>query len=70
MKIIDIGICIDNKDPRGFGRIRARNSEELDSTRANAVPWDTRWSKDDPFVYSPFLPSHINIVPKVQQAVK
>ncbi len=70
MKIIDIGICIDNKDPRGFGRIRARNSEELDSTRANAVPYKDQWSKDDPFVYSPFLPNHINVIPQEQQAVK
>ncbi len=70
MKIIDIGICIDNKDPRGFGRIRARNSEELDSTRANAIPYKDQWSKDDPFVYSPFLPNHINVIPQEQQAVK
>ncbi len=70
MKIIDIGICIDNKDPRGFGRIRARNTEELDSTRANAVPYKDQWSKDDPFVYSPFLPNHINVIPQEQQAVK
>ncbi len=70
MKIIDIGIVIDNKDPRGFGRIRARNSEELDSTRANAIPVWEQWTKDDPFVYSPFLPNHINIIPKIEQAVK
>lgn len=70
MKIIDIGIVIDNRDPRGFGRIRARNSEEKDSTRANAIPVWQQWSKDDPFVYSPFLPNHINIIPKVEQAVK
>lgn len=70
MKIIDIGIVLDNKDPRGFGRIRARNSEEQDSTRANAIPLWEQWTKDDPFVYSPFLPNHINIIPQVEQAVK
>jgi hypothetical protein len=69
-QIITLGIVVDVNDPRGFGRIRARDITETDSTRANAVPWETRWSKDDPFVYSPFLPSHINIVPKVQQSVK
>lgn len=70
MKIIDIGICSDNKDPRGFGRIRASQPNELDSTRANAIPvWD-RWGNNDPFVYSPFLPNHINIIPKIGQAVK
>ncbi len=70
MKIIDIGICIDNKDPRGFGRIRARNTEEQDSTRANAIPNWQQWTKDDPFVYSPFLPNHINVIPQVEHAVK
>ena len=59
MKIIEIGVCLDNQDPRGFGRIRAKNIDEQDSARENAVPkWDN-WSKDDPFVYTPFLPNHI-----------
>lgn len=70
MKIIEIGKCIDNRDPRGFGRIRASNLDELDSTRAKAIPFEKQWSKDDPFIYSPFLPNHINIVPKNGQAVK
>ena len=70
MKIIEIGVCVDNKDPRGFGRIRARNIDETDSTRANAIPYSKQWGKDDPFVYTPFLPNHINIVPKKDQAVK
>lgn len=70
MKIIEIGKCIDNKDPRGFGRIRATNIDELDSTRANSVPTWKQWSADDPFVYSPFLPNHINIIPKKDQAIK
>jgi hypothetical protein len=70
MKIIEIGVCLDNQDPRGFGRIRAKNIDEQDSTRENAVPkWDN-WSKDDPFVYTPFLPNHINIIPKIGQSVK
>lgn len=70
MKIIEIGVCLDNQDPRGFGRIRARNIDELDSSRENAVPNWENWSKDDPFVYSPFLPNHINIIPKKDQAIK
>jgi hypothetical protein len=70
MKIIEIGVCLDNQDPRGFGRIRARNIDELDSSRENAVPNWENWSKDDPFVYSPFLPNHINIIPKNGQSVK
>lgn len=70
MKIIEIGRCLDNKDPRGFGRIRATNIDETDSTRAYAIPDWQQWTKDDPFVYTPFLPNHINIIPKKDQAVK
>jgi hypothetical protein len=70
MKIIEIGKCIDNRDPRGFGRIRAENFDEQNSSRANSVPEFKQWSKDDPFVYSPFLPNHINIIPKIHQAIK
>lgn len=79
MKIIDIGKCIDNRDPRGFGRIRVGDIDELDSTRSKAFinsnkskissGW-VEWSNDDPFVYNPFLPNHINIIPKIGQAVK
>lgn len=70
MKIIEIGKCIDNRDPRGFGRIRAENIDEQNSSRANSIPDWQQWSKDDPFIYNPFLPNHINIVPKIGQAVK
>lgn len=70
MKIIEIGVCIDNYDPRGFGRIRARNIDELDSARQNSIQNWEPWSKNDPFIYTPFLPNHINIIPKVGQAVK
>jgi hypothetical protein len=69
-QIITIGVVVNVNDPRGFGRIRARDITETDSTRANAIPDWQQWSKDDPFVYSPFLPTHINIIPRVEQAVK
>lgn len=70
MKIIDIVICLDNKDPKGFGRIRGRGISETESERSNAVPNWSPWSDNDPFVYSPFLPTHINIIPQIEQAVK
>jgi hypothetical protein len=70
MQIITVGVVVDINDPRGFGRIRARDITETDSARADAIPnWD-KWSKNDPFVYSPFLPNHINIIPQIQQSVK
>jgi len=70
MKIINIGICVDNKDPRGIGRIRVRDISETESDRSNSIIKWEQWSKDDPFVYSPFLPTHLNIIPQKEQAVK
>ncbi len=70
MKILEIGICQNNKDPKGIGRIRVSAIDEIDSARSNAIPVWKQWSKDDPFVYSPFLPNHINIIPQEGQAVK
>lgn len=70
MKIVNIGICTDNKDPRGIGRIRVRDISETESDRSKAIPVWEQWGKNDPFVYSPFLPTHINIIPQKEQAVK
>jgi hypothetical protein len=70
MQIISIGVVVDINDPRGFGRIRARDITETDSARADAIANWEKWSKNDPFVYTPFLPNHINIIPQVQQSVK
>ena len=70
MQIITIGVVTDINDPRGFGRIRARDITETDSARAGSNDSWEIWSDKDPFVYSPFLPNHINIIPRVQQSVK
>lgn len=70
MKIVNIGICVDNKDPRGIGRIRVRDISETESDRSKSIPVWEQWSSNDPFVYSPFLPTHINIIPQKEQAVK
>jgi len=70
MQIISIGVVVDINDPRGFGRIRARDITETDSSRAESVANWEKWSKNDPFVYSPFLPNHINIIPRKEQSVK
>lgn len=73
MKLISIGVVLDVNDPRGFGRIRVSDkSEGIESSRSKSAPkWNgDSWAKDDPFVYSPFLPSHINIIPSVNQSVK
>lgn len=68
-EIIDIGICTDNVDPKGIGRVRCKLYSEFTSSKEKAINF-TKWSIDDPFVCSPFLPLNINIVPEIGQAVK
>lgn len=69
MKIIDIGICIDNVDPKGIGRIRYRPYGMFVSEIENGAKY-TKWDELDPFIALPFLPPHINIIPQIQQSVK
>lgn len=69
MKIVDIGICVDNIDPKGIGRVRCKIYTDYTSARELAVDYE-EWSIDDPFVLSPFLPLNINVVPQIGQAVK
>lgn len=69
MKIIDIGICVNNTDPKGIGRIRYRPYGLFVSEIEGGANY-TEWDDKDPFIVSPFLPTHINIIPQVQQSVK
>lgn len=69
MKIIDLGICIDNKDPKGAGRIRCIVYDDFISGKENIQKFE-KWSENDPFVALPFLPNNINFVPEENQAVK
>lgn len=69
MKIIDIGICVNNVDPKGIGRIRYRPYGMFVSEIENGAKY-TEWDELDPFVALPFLPLHINIIPQIQQSVK
>jgi len=69
MKIIDIGKCIDNKDPLGIGRIRFSRYNDYTGEVERAFeyePWDDR----DIFVANPFLPNNINFIPEIGQSVK
>jgi len=70
MKIIDIGVCIDNNDPKGLGRIRVVDYDDYIGGKSNIKEGIQHWSKDDPFVASPFLPNNINFIPEIKQAVK
>jgi hypothetical protein len=93
--VIVFGICADNNDPWGVGRIRvviddkimpplrtAINVQEYlakaDATNAAAaqehayIPWElgSNGKSPDPYVVEPFLPKHINIIPKIGESVK
>jgi len=69
MKIIDIGICVNNIDPKGIGRIRYRPYGMYTSEIERGVKYE-EWNEMDPFIALPFLPLHVNIIPQIQQGVK
>lgn len=69
MKIIDLGVCIDNTDPKGMGRIRCVDYDDYVSGKENYKKY-TPWSEDDAFIAMPFLPNNINFIPEVNQTVK
>jgi hypothetical protein len=69
MKIIDIAICIDNIDPKGMGRIRCVRYSDYVSEKEGAYNYN-KWSEIDPFIAIPFLPTNINFIPEIGQAIK
>ena len=69
MKIIDIAICTDNKDPKGLGRIRCVRYNEYNVGEKDKRKF-TEWGDDDPYLANPFLPYTINLIPEIKQAVK
>jgi hypothetical protein len=69
MRIIDIGICVNNVDPKAIGRIRYRPYGLFVSEIENGIKYDD-WDESDPFLAIPFLPLHINVIPQIQQSIK
>ena len=69
MKIIDIGICTDNVDPKGIGRIRCVRYSDYVGEKEKALTYE-KWDDKDVFVAQPFLPANINFIPEIGQAVK
>lgn len=69
MKIIDIGVCVNNVDPKGIGRIRYRPYGDFVSEVEGSIKYE-EWDEKDPFIALPFLPHHINIIPQIRQSVK
>jgi hypothetical protein len=70
MKIIDIGICIDNQDPEGLGRIRYIRYSTSPGYIEGAIQNYTSWDRSDLFTAIPFLPTNINFIPEKGQTVK
>jgi hypothetical protein len=69
MKIIDIAICIDNRDPKGIGRIRAVRYSSYTGQLEKAFDYNA-WDDKDLFTAIPFLPTNLNFIPEKGQAVK
>ena len=69
MKIIDIAICVDNKDPKGIGRIRAIRYSSYTGELEKAFDYNA-WDDKDLFTAIPFLPTNLNFIPEKGQAVK
>jgi len=66
-RIIFLGEVIDVDDPSAAGRIRVR-IKGFDDKPLDEPP--TPWSKEDPLVCFPFLPLHINLIPKLGETAK
>ena len=86
MKIIDLYVVVDNKDPYNASRVRAYPLSLFERTGANATqilkdqdnnakhkPWKKaeNFSEiSDPYCFEPFLPKHINLIPKEGDLIK
>ncbi len=68
-RIIELGICVDNRDPLGLGRIRIQSFSGAAGPSAQAFDYKP-WDEKDPFIALPFLPNNINYIPKEGQSVK
>ena len=69
MKIISLAICVDNRDPKGIGRIRYNMIGRNTGSQEGAVSY-TKWGEKDTFVAQPFLPTNINFIPEIGQTIK
>lgn len=69
MKIIDIAVCIDNRDPENLGRIRCIRYSSYTGQVERALDYEA-WDDKDLFTAIPFLPNNINFIPEIGQTVK
>jgi hypothetical protein len=69
MSTISIGICDDNIDPLGLGRIRFKSFSSNPGNIEGAFNYE-KWDANDPFIALPLLPGSINHVPETGQTVQ
>jgi hypothetical protein len=69
MQLIKLAICINNNDPKGLNRIRYINYPGDVGAKESHRKYED-WDDNDPFVAGPFLPTNINHVPEINQAVR
>ena len=77
LKIINFGVCVDNNDPLRAGRIRAVQDQDPQVVDPNKLVenWDKSnpnkaWSSEDDYLFTPFLPLHLNLIPKKDEGIK
>lgn len=52
-RIINLGTCVDNKDPLGLGRIRVQTYSDGAGPLVGAMKYEA-WDDKDPFIALPF----------------
>jgi hypothetical protein len=70
MRLIELGRVTAVIDPLGLGRIRVEFLDKINSVVEKSVPEYKVWDDNDPFLFYPFLPVHVNVVPSLNQLVK
>ena len=76
-KFIFKAVVKENIDPKGLGRIRIEPEDWLISDTKYITEYLNKFTENkdkwnavsDPFMFTPFLPNHINIVPQVGEVV-
>ena len=68
-RLIEIAMCVNNIDPKGIGRICCVRYNDYVSQKEKGLTY-TEWDDRDSFIASPFLPTNINYIPEIGQAVK
>ena len=69
MQIVKLAICINNNDPAGLNRIRYIDYIDNVGAKESSRNYED-WDENDPFIAGPFLPTNMNHVPEVNQAVR